>query len=84
MLRIEPKSSGSNISYRTLTCLYKFSDTADRGVGGKTEESGCTEHLVRTIKEEEVNLSNDHARNPIGKFIEDIYNHKHFHPWWDT
>jgi len=44
---------------------------------GKPEENGYAERLLRTIKEEEVDLSeyNDFAdaRRQIGRFIEDVY-----------
>ena len=50
---------------------------------GKAEENGYAERLMRTIKEEEVDLSEYQnfadARNQIGRFIEDVYNHKRIH-----
>jgi len=50
---------------------------------GKAEENGYAERLMRTIKEEEVDLSEYQnfadARNQIGHFIEDVYNHKRIH-----
>jgi transposase InsO family protein len=50
---------------------------------GKAEENGYAERLMRTIKEEEVDLSEyqdfEDARNQIGRFIEDVYNHKRIH-----
>ncbi len=50
---------------------------------GKPEENGYAERLMRTIKEEEVNLSeyNDFAdaRRQIGHFIEDVYMTKRIH-----
>jgi transposase InsO family protein len=50
---------------------------------GIAEENGYAERVIRTIKEEEVNLSeyldfND-ACQQIGHFIEDVYNHKRIH-----
>lgn len=50
---------------------------------GKAEENGYAERLMRTIKEEEVDLSeyrdfND-AQNQIKCFIEDVYNRKRIH-----
>ena len=50
---------------------------------GKAEENGYAERFMRTIKEEEVDLS-DYAdfadtRNQIVRFIEDVYNHKRIH-----
>jgi putative transposase len=50
---------------------------------GKAEENGYAERLMRTIKEEEVDLSEYRdfvdARNQIRRFIEDVYNHKRIH-----
>ncbi len=50
---------------------------------GKPEENGYAERLMRTIKEEEVDLSeyNDFAdaRRQIGRFIEDVYMTKRIH-----
>ncbi len=50
---------------------------------GEAEENGYAERLMRTIKEEEVDLSEyqDYAdaHNQIGGFIGDVYNHKRIH-----
>jgi putative transposase len=50
---------------------------------GVAEENGYAERLMRTIKEEEVDLSDYRdfadALNQIGRFIEDVYNHKRIH-----
>jgi putative transposase len=50
---------------------------------GKAEENGYAERFMRTIKEEEVDLSDYRdlrdARSQIGKFIEAVYNHKRIH-----
>jgi putative transposase len=50
---------------------------------GKAEENGYAERFMRTIKEEEVDLSDYRdladAQNQIGKFIEDVYNQKRIH-----
>jgi len=50
---------------------------------GKAEENGYAERLMRTIKEEEVDLSEykDYAdaHCQIGRFIEDVYNRKRIH-----
>jgi len=50
---------------------------------GKAEENGYAERLMRTIKEEEVDLSDYRdfadAQNQIGRFIVDVYNHKRIH-----
>lgn len=50
---------------------------------GEAEENGYAERLMRTIKEEEVDLSEYRnfmdAKTQIGRFIEDVYNHKRIH-----
>lgn len=50
---------------------------------GKPEENGYAERLMRTIKEEEVDLSEyldlDDAHRQIGCFIEDVYMTKRIH-----
>jgi putative transposase len=50
---------------------------------GKAEENGYAERFMRTLKEEEVDLSDYRnlrdARSQIGQFIEDVYNHKRIH-----
>lgn len=50
---------------------------------GKPEENGYAERLMRTIKEEEVDLSEyndlDDAREQIGRFLEEVYMTKRIH-----
>ena len=50
---------------------------------GKAEENGFAERFMRTIKEEEVDLSEYHdfadAQSQIGHFIQAVYNHKRIH-----
>jgi transposase InsO family protein len=50
---------------------------------GKAEENGYAERVIRTIKEEEVDLAEyldfSDARQQIGQFIEDVYNNKRIH-----
>ena len=50
---------------------------------GEAKENGYAERLMRTIKEEEVELSDyidfAEAQAQIGRFIEDVYNHKRIH-----
>jgi putative transposase len=50
---------------------------------GKAEENGYAERVIRTIKEEEVDLSEyldfKDAGRQIGQFIEDVYNTKRIH-----
>jgi len=50
---------------------------------GEAWQNGYAERLVRTIKEEEVDLSEyedyTDAYQQIGQFLEDVYNHKRIH-----
>lgn len=50
---------------------------------GKPEENGYAERLMRTIKEEEVDLSDyqdfHDAYRSIGRFLEEVYTHKRIH-----
>lgn len=50
---------------------------------GKPEENGYAERLMRTIKEEEVDLSEyedfHDAYRSIGRFLEEVYTHKRIH-----
>lgn len=50
---------------------------------GKSEENGYAERVIRTIKEEEVDLAEyldfTDAHQQIGQFIEDVYNNKRIH-----
>ena len=50
---------------------------------GKAEENGYAERFMRTIKEEEVDLSEYldflDAHQQIGHFIEEVYNRKRIH-----
>lgn len=50
---------------------------------GKAEENGYAERFMRTIKEEEVDLSDYQSfadtQHQIGKFIQDVYNTKRIH-----
>lgn len=50
---------------------------------GAAWQNGCAERLIRTIKEEEVYLSDYHdyqdAYQQIGRFLEEVYMHKRIH-----
>jgi len=50
---------------------------------GKPEENGFAERLMRTIKEEEVDLSEYEdladARRHLGRFLDDVYNTERVH-----
>jgi putative transposase len=63
--------------------LKKYTVQISMAAPGKPEENGYAERLMRTIKEEEVDLSeyNDFAdaRSQIGRFLEDVYMTKRIH-----
>jgi len=63
--------------------LQKYGVQISMAAQGKPEENGYAERLMRTIKEEEVDLSeyNDFADayKQIGRFIEDMYMTKRIH-----
>jgi transposase InsO family protein len=63
--------------------LKKYGIQISMAAQGKPEENGYAERLMRTIKEEEVDLSdyqNYHdAEQQIGRFIEDVYMTKRIH-----
>lgn len=63
--------------------LNRFHVQPSMAAQGKPEENGYAERLMRTIKEEEVDLSdyNDFgdAYQQIGRFIEDVYMTKRIH-----
>jgi len=50
---------------------------------GEPTQNGYAERLMRTIKEEEVALSEYHdftdANQQIGRFLDDVYMHKRIH-----
>ncbi len=66
-----------------VNVLNRFHVQPSMAAQGKPEENGYAERLMRTIKEEEVTLSeyNDFtdAYRQIGRFIEDIYMTKRIH-----
>jgi transposase InsO family protein len=63
--------------------LRKYQIQISMAAVGKAEENGYAERFMRTIKEEEVDLSDYRdfadAQNQIGRFIEAVYNHKRIH-----
>jgi putative transposase len=63
--------------------LNKYTVQISMAAQGKPEENGYAERLMRTIKEEEVDLSEYNnfadARSQIGRFIEDVYMTKRIH-----
>ena len=63
--------------------LHGLGVTLSMAAVGEPRENGYAERLMRTIKEEEVDLSEYHdfadARRQIGRFLEDVYNVKRIH-----
>jgi transposase InsO family protein len=63
--------------------LHHYDIQISMAAQGKPEENGFAERLMRTIKEEEVELSEyldlDDARKQIGRFIEEVYMTKRIH-----
>jgi transposase InsO family protein len=50
---------------------------------GEAWQNGYAERLIRTIREEEIDLSEyrdyTDARNQLGQFLDDVYMHKRIH-----
>lgn len=63
--------------------LQNLGVTLSMAAVGEPRENGYAERLMRTIKEEEVDLSEYHdfadARRQIGRFLDDVYNVKRIH-----
>jgi putative transposase len=63
--------------------LQKLNVTLSMAAVGEPRENGHAERLMRTIKEEEVNLSEYHdfadAQRQIMRFLDDVYNVKRIH-----
>jgi putative transposase len=74
---------GTYAAHAYIDELRKYQIQISMAAVGKAEENGYAERFMRTIKEEEVDLSDYHdfadAQNQIGRFIEDVYNHKRIH-----
>jgi putative transposase len=63
--------------------LQKLNVTMSMAAIGEPRENGYAERLMRTIKEEEVNLSEYHdfadAQRQLTRFLDDVYNVKRIH-----
>lgn len=78
--------SGQGVQYAATAYVEHLES---RGVSvsmasvGKPEENGYAERLMRTIKEEEVDLTEYEdladARRQLGQFLDDVYNAKRIH-----
>jgi transposase InsO family protein len=78
--------SDQGVQYAVKTyidLLIEYEIQISMAAVGKAEENGYAERLIRTIKEEEVELSDYQnfadAYHQIGRFLEDVYNHKRIH-----
>lgn len=81
---IHHSDQGVQYAAQAYTDLLKHYDIQiSMAAQGKPEENGYAERLMRTIKEEEVDLSEylnfDDAYRQIGCFIEDVYMTKRIH-----
>jgi transposase InsO family protein len=74
---------GNYAAHAYIDELRKYQIQISMAAVGKAEENGYAERFMRTIKEEEVDLSDYRdfvdARDQTGRFIEDVYNHKRIH-----
>lgn len=78
--------SDQGVQYATqeyTALLQQYQIQISMATQGKPEENGYAERLMRTIKEEEVDLSEysdlRDAYQQIGCFLEDVYNTKRIH-----
>jgi transposase InsO family protein len=74
---------GNYAAHAYIDELRKYQIQISMAAVGKAEENGYAERFMRTIKEEEVDLSDYRdfadAQKQIRRFIEDVYNHKRIH-----
>jgi len=70
-------------AYAYVNLLKSYGSQISMAAVGKAEENGYAERFMRTIKEEEVDLSDYQdfrdASSQIGRFIEDVYMTKRIH-----
>jgi len=84
--RPEIHHSDQGIQYAAqayIDLLKEHSTQISMAAVGKAEENGYAERFMRTLKEEEVDLTEyrnfSDARSQIGHFIEDVYNRRRIH-----
>jgi transposase InsO family protein len=74
---------GNYAAHAYIDELQKYHIQISMAAVGKAEENGYAERFMRTIKEEEVDLSDYRdfadAHHQIGRFIQDVYNQKRIH-----
>lgn len=78
--------SDQGVQYAAAAYVGRLRDlgvTPSMAAVGEPRENGYAERLMRTIKEEEVDLSEyldfADARGQIGRFLDDVYNVKRIH-----
>jgi putative transposase len=78
--------SDQGVQYAAIAYVERLQGlgvTPSMAAVGEPRENGYAERLMRTIKEEEVDLSEYHdfddARRQIGRFLDDVYNRKRIH-----
>jgi putative transposase len=80
---IHHSDQGGQYAAAAYTELLVGEGAAISMAAGKPEENGYAERLMRTIKEEEVDLSEYEdladARGRLGRFIDEVYNRKRIH-----
>jgi putative transposase len=84
--RPEIHHSDQGVQYAATHYVERLSGVGTRismAAVGKPEENGFAERLMRTIKEEEVDLSEYHdfgdAYRQLGRFLDAVYNRKRIH-----
>lgn len=74
---------GTYAAHAYIDELRKHQIQVSMAAVGKPEENGYAERFMRTLKEEEVDLSDYRdfadAQEQIGQFIQDVYNQKRIH-----
>lgn len=74
---------GNYAAHAYIDELRKYQIQVSMAEVGKPEDNGYAERFMRTLKEEEVDLSDYRdfadAQQQIGQFIEDVYNQKRIH-----
>ena len=74
---------GQYASKRYVAILEGAGTQISMAAAGKPSENGFAERVIRTIKEEEVYLSDyetlEEARAQLGHFIDEVYRHKRIH-----
>ena len=74
---------GNYAAHAYIDELRKYPIHISMAAVGKPEDNGYAERFMRTIKEEEVDLSDYRdfadAQKQIERFVQDVYNHKRIH-----